>query len=245
IGLAFLFFNLLASIRAKVQLNWPAPAYFTLSILTAYFLSTRLKNLQSWKPWRGWFYAAILIGLIVVPISHDNSILFPIIKRFVDSRNKATAKKGKPPKYSVADFDLLDRLRGWRMLGNDVSEKLQSLGPGAFVLCDDYQQTAEMAFYVVGQPKTYCAGPYFGKRLSQYDMWPDRKLDSSSPLLGRDAIYVGKGGALPEEVANAFARVEKLPLLPVQVDGAQVRTFKTWRCFGFKGMQRSQEMPDY
>ena len=54
-----------------------------------------------------------------------------------------------------------------------------------------------MAFYVAGQPKTYCAGSYFAgerrKRHTQYDVWPDRSLDpADNPgLLGRDAVYVG------------------------------------------------------
>jgi hypothetical protein len=93
-----------------------------------------------------------------------------------------------------------------------------------------------MAFYVPGQPKTYCAGSYFGKRLSQYDIWPDRRLDPTSPLVGRDAVYIGKGGSLPEPVLKAFQDVEKLPELPIMVRGTIVRTFKVWRCRGFLGM---------
>jgi undecaprenyl-diphosphatase len=38
IGLGFFTFNLLASFHAKVEPNWPAPAFFTLTILTARFL---------------------------------------------------------------------------------------------------------------------------------------------------------------------------------------------------------------
>jgi hypothetical protein len=130
----------------------------------------------------------------------------------------------------------MERLRGWRVLGQAVSDELATLGDGAFILCDDYQQTAETAFYARGQPKTYCAGPYFGKRLSQYDMWPDRRLHDNPELAGRNAIYVGKGGRLPVEVERAFARAEKLPPIPVYAGDVEVKTFKLWRCYGFKGM---------
>jgi hypothetical protein len=132
------------------------------------------------------------------------------------------------------------RLRGWKLLGEHVSAQLDRLGPGAFVLCDDYMQTAETAFYVKGQPKTYYAGSYYvdAKRFTQYDMWPDRRLDAPE-LVGRDAVYVGKGGAVPPDIVKAFERLEQLPEVPVVVRGVTVRTFKTWIGHGFKGMTRT------
>jgi hypothetical protein len=226
---SFFAMNLLASVRAKVQPNWPAPAYFTLLIATAFFLSTRLRNIESWRPWRGWFWASVLIGLVFIPIAHDTSIIYPILKPLARLTHK-----------DMADLEPLARLRGWSTLGRYVSDQLLEMPAGTFVLCDDYQQTAEMAFYVEHHPKTYCAGPYFDdpKRLSQYDMWPDRRLDASSQLIGKDAIYVGKGGRIPDEVKAAFERVSERQMLPIEVKGVTVRTFKVWRCYGFKGMRR-------
>ena len=58
----FLFF-LFFSLKTKVQLNWPAPAYFTLLILTTWFIATRLRDKQTWRPWRWWFYGTIQLGL--------------------------------------------------------------------------------------------------------------------------------------------------------------------------------------
>jgi len=227
IGLAFFAINLLASFRTKVQVNWPAPAYFTLLILTAHFIATRLRSIRTWRRWRGWFYASILIGLIFIPVAHDTSIIYPVLRPIARISNR-----------DIGSLDPLARLRGWEELGQHVSEQLAAVGPGAFVLCDDYQQTAEMAFYVRGQPRTYCAGSYFGKRMSQYDIWPDRSLDKASPLIGRNAIYVGKGGQLPAEVLAAFGSVQKLPELPIVVDAVRIKTYKTWRCYGFLGFER-------
>jgi hypothetical protein len=161
-----------------------------------------------------------VLGLIFMPIANDSSILIPLLKHVAKDPGRA---------------DLMARLRGWHTLGNLVSDQLASLPPGAFIMCDDYQQTAEMAFYVRGQPRTYCAGPYFGKRLSQYDMWPDRRLDRSSPLVGHDAIYVGKGGDMPAQIPAAFDSIEPLPDLDITVRGVKIHTFKTFRCHGFKG----------
>jgi undecaprenyl-diphosphatase len=223
-GLPFFLLNLLASIRTKVQANWPAPAYFSLIILTAYFLSICLRDRQTWNRWRGLFWASILIAVAFIPLAHDTAPLLRVAKIFVKNPQR------------VAKLDLLVRMRGWEELGRNVSDQLMTLGDGAFVMCDDYQQTAETAFYVDHQPMTYCAGPYYGKRLSQYDLWEDRRLDKRSPLIGRNAVYVGKGGGPPREVTEAFERVVAQPHLPVVVEGVEVKSFKTWQCFGFKGM---------
>ena len=134
----------------KVQPNWPAPAYFTLLIATAFFLSTRLRNIESWRPWRGWFWASVGLGLVFIPIAHDTSIIYPILKPLARLMHK-----------DMADLEPLARLRGWSTLGRYVSDQLLEMPVGTFILCDDYQQTAEMAFYVEHHPKTYCAGPYF------------------------------------------------------------------------------------
>jgi hypothetical protein len=230
IGVAYWACNFVIGFFTKVQPNWPAPAYFTLVILTAYFLGTRVQSLATWKPWRGWFYGAVATGLIVIPIAHDTTILYPILSRIA-----------KVTKRDLSNYDPIARLRGWKQLGIYVSEDLKDLGPGAFVMCDDYQQTAEMAFYVQGQPKTYCAGPYLisnPKRFSQYDMWEDRRLDPTSPLVGRNAIYLGKGTGsnVPDDIAAVFERVEDVTIRKYEINGVTVRTFKTMKCYGFKGM---------
>ena len=231
IGVTFFALTVLTSLFTKVQVNWPAPAYFTLLILAAYYLATRLHDLDLWRPWRWWFYGTVIVGLITIPIAHDSAILFPVAKAL---------------KVDPAKVDVIMRLRGWRLLGEHVTAQLDQLGPDAFVMCDDYMQTAETAFYVKGQPRTYYAGSYFtdAKRFTQYDLWPDRQL-SDPKLIGRNAIYVGKGGGLPKDIERAFERVEQLPELRVIVRGVTVRTFKTWRGFVFKGMNRSGGRGDY
>ena len=68
-----------------------------------------------------------------------------------------------------------------------------------------------------GQPRTYCAGPYYlsdPKRLTQYDMWKDRALTptvdgATNRAAGVRCVYVGKGGEIPPEIPAAFERIEK------------------------------------
>jgi hypothetical protein len=237
IGLPFFVLTACSSFLAKAQMNWPAPAYFSLLILSAYFLSTRMRSIDAWKPWKGWVAAAVVIGVFVYPIARDPSLLFPPVRVI----NKILAKK-KP----INPGPVMAKIAGWKQLGAKVGDELATMRPGSFILCDDYMQTAETAFYTPGQPITYCAGSYYisdPKRQTQYDMWKDRWLTPAvdgqpNPLLGRDCVYVGKGGEIPPEIPAAFERIEKLPALPIVIRGFEVRTVKLWRCYGFKGMSR-------
>lgn len=227
IGVTFFLFNAIDSLFAKTQVNWPAPTYFTLTILAAYFISR-----ARWKRWRGWVYATVLIGVATMIVSRSESMLMRMLKPVASAVNR----DGKKPVIDLANVDPLERVRGWRILGDAISLQREILGEDeSFILCDDYQQTAEAAFYSRGQPRTYCAGPYFGKRLSQYDMWPDRRLHDNPELIGKDAVYVGKGGSLPKEVEAAFDRTERLKPIPIIVAGVEVKSLKLWRCYGFKG----------
>jgi undecaprenyl-diphosphatase len=226
-SLPLLGFCLLDSLRTKVQPNWPAASYFGLMILTAHFIATRLGNRASWRRWRGWFWGAVGFGLLMMPVAHNIEILYPAMARLNVEPRK---------------FDPTVKLKGWQQLGRRVSRELAQIGAPAsgreaFVLCEDYMQTAEMAFYVTGQPTTYCIGPYITdgvdpKRRTQYDVWPDRSLAKDS-LKGQNAIYVGY---VHQDLTNAFDRVERLADEEVWRNGQKVRRFQVWRCWNFKGL---------
>src|SRR5439155_10845774 len=78
IGVPFFVVCLFDSFRTKVQPNWPAPAYFSLLILTAYFLSTRLRSIETWRPWRGWIYTAIVLGLMIQPVLRGSTAVYAL-----------------------------------------------------------------------------------------------------------------------------------------------------------------------
>ena len=91
-------------------------------------------------------------------------------------------------------------------------------------------------------------------REGQLDAWaaiqalapPGRRpRRAKAPLIGRDAVYVGKGGEVPPEIPAAFERIEKLPEIPVIVRGELIKSFKLWRCYRFKGMRRPTESLTY
>jgi len=226
------------SLWSKVQVNWPAPAYSSLLVLAAWFMSTRLEDVRAWRGWRWLLAATVVLGALCIALVHQTHVLY----RPVHDLAQSLGRKWPPQKW-----DPSYRLRGWRDLGEFVSDQLAGLRPGAFVLCEKYEFAAETAFYVRGQPKTYYAGSWFADparrgAIKQYDIWDDRRLDRAE-LIGRDAVFVGYGrknepGLPPEEIAAAFRRVDRVRPLQVQRDGVPVRTFNTWRCYGFKGMKR-------
>jgi undecaprenyl-diphosphatase len=212
IGMTFFAVNVLACFSTKPQANWPAPSYFTLTILTAWFLSTKLKDIATWKPWRGLVYVTILMALILMPLSHSIESIYPLIHRL-------------RPNWPVNKFDFTYKLKGNAELGTAVSSALVDLPPDAMVMAADYQTASLLAFYVKGHPRTYCVGSYYRnpqerKRLTQFDIWPETHLDRPE-LLGRDAVYVGMGGELlpTADVYDAFARVDRLPDVTVMRAG--------------------------
>jgi hypothetical protein len=230
-GLPLFVMCVVGSMRSKMQVNWPAAAYFSWMILTAYFIATRLADVGKWRRWRGWFWGAVVFGVAMMPVAHNFEILYPPIARY----NAWRAAKGKKP-LEFRQADPTAKLKGWKELGARVTREMKGLKE-PFVLCEDYMQTAEMAFYVEKNPKTFCLGPYIEKlddrkRRTQYDVWPDRDL-SQPGLGGRDAIYVGY---IHDDVLKGFASVEELPDEEIYRRGQKVRRFKVYRCRDFKGL---------
>ena len=235
-ALPFFVLATLVNLRAKAQLNWPAPAYFTLMILVAYYLSTRLRTPATWRPWRSWFYPTVAFGLLMMPVAHNFEVTYPLI-HWAD-RTITRPWFGK--ELSVRQLDPTVKLRGWEELGAFVSDEAGRLGPDTFILCEDYQAASQMAFYAHGQPRTYYLGSYLRtktKRRTQFDVWPDRSLDpkDNPALLGKDAVFVGY---FKPELSEAFESVEELPLLDIERRGIKIRSFRVARCHNFRGITR-------
>jgi hypothetical protein len=223
------------SLISKVQANWPAPAYFTLLILTTHFIAIR------WQQVRGWFIGAIICGLIMQNILHDMTRLYPLVA-WVDRTYPHWINKEGQPRLRAKTVDLEYKLRGIHdPLAKTVADYLQQLPANSFVLCEAYEDASQLAFYLPGQPNTYFAGSYWTepfpirRRWTQFDIWPDRALDRPQ-LRGKDCIYIGTTIYAP--LASSFDKVERLPDIIVRVRGLEVTRFEVWKCKGFKGMKR-------
>jgi hypothetical protein len=223
------------SLVAKVQANWAAPGYFTLLILTAYFISVQ------WRSARPWFIGAVLFGLISWPILGDLTRLYPVVK-WVDQTFPNWKKADGEPKLAAKNVDPEYKLRGIaRPFAETVAVDLKSLPTGSFVLCEAYEDASQLAFYLTDHPKTFFAGSYWTapfpirRRWTQFDIWPDRALDQSG-LIGKDCIYIGSMSFDP--LRKSFESVERLPDIDVRIRGMLVTSFEVWKCRGFKGMKR-------
>ncbi|MEF2229893.1 MAG: glycosyltransferase family 39 protein [Pseudodesulfovibrio sp.] len=87
-----------------------------------------------------------------------------------------------------SEYNITDRMRGWRDLGQEVGRLRQGAfaDPArVFVFSDHYDITAELAFYTPGQPLAHCAWIY-DRRMNQYDLWPGPNADK----IGWDAVLV-------------------------------------------------------
>ena len=218
IGLPFFGFVSLVTLFKNTEPNWPAPSYFTLVPLAAWFVA------QTWPKSKGWLIGATVIGVAAIGVLHESAVLYPLVKA--------------PPRK----WDPSARLVGWDDVGRAVAEELKTLRPGALVIADRYQLAGLMAFYVDGHPKTFCLGSYIADpaerdRLTQYDLWPDRDL-SQPALRGRDAVFVGHA---PPDLFTSFDSVEALPDLPITRRGVLIRRQSIYRCHGFHGLLRPND----
>lgn len=240
-GIGLTFFAIVAStaFTTNVEPNWPACAYFTLMILTAYFFSRRLWTGPNKWWWRTDLILAAIFAAIFVPIAHNFEILYPLLSRELPTINRVLmADFGLKHPKTLSNVDPTYKLRGWPELGSVIAGYLQK-DPGAFVMGEDYQTASELAFYTPGHPKTFAAGSYFAKhtkRLSQFDIWPDRSLEPGNrAVIGHNAIYVGD---MNPTLLHAFDSVDRLPDVEIRVNGFLLRTFALWRGNNFHGMRR-------
>jgi len=199
-------FFLLKSFQGKVQANWALPAYATGFIAFSAVFISRWEGIKKWVRWT--VIAGVFISLIITVIAH-----YPAIVNL-------------PPK-----LDPTARTRGWKELGVEVSRVSEGLSKKGqfFIFSDKYQVSSELAFYVKGQPITYCVN--LGRRMNQYDLWP-----GFDTLINFNAIFVTIDNVqMPETVGTAFDRCEK-QVLNVYSKDKKLRDYSIFTCYNFKGM---------
>lgn len=163
------------SLHTRIYPNWPAMSYVAGIMLAACCLADLLTARRRLAPvWA-------VLGVLAFGLVHAQDAL-PL-----------------PPRYNPAS-----RLKGWGDLGVHLGEVRRTLPhpQRVFFFSDAYDMTASLAFYVPGQPVTYCAD--FGRRMSQYDIWP-----SPAGKVGWDAVLVRRvGPGMPRQLAAMFDSVQ-------------------------------------
>ncbi len=200
----FVFF-LLKSLQGKVQANWALPAYIS---------GIALMGLELAKGWQGYgrlrrvtVYGGFVLAVLITVLSHYPSLI------------------DLPPR-----LDPSSRLRGWEELGVEVSRITEKLERPFFIFSDRYQITSELAFYVKGNPVTYCINR--GRRMNQYDLWP-----GFHELKGYNAVFVTYGDTMPRDLASLFDGIERR-VFKVKEGDRVLRTYTILIGRGFRGMKK-------
>ena len=197
----FLFFALL-SLRKTVYANWAGFGYFT-GILLASILF-----------YRTWKRLPIPAGLVITFCLFLFSLLhFTPLFDLLGLRNLL------PP-----ERDPVRVMIGWEKLGKEVSKLHEK---DHFIFSDRYQVSAELAFYVTGNPRTFV---YHTGRMTQYYFW-NRALDNYK---GKDALFVTEAG-ISRRIARDFSSHKLIKRVDVTWRGKLIRRFYIYKMEGFRG----------
>ncbi len=200
-------FFILKSAQGKVQANWALPGYASGFIaFAAYYAGGAIKMEGRSKVLPA---AAVLMAFALTAFAHFPSVL-----------------------HLPRKLDPTMRLVGWRQLGHeaDLANKELSSGGTSFVFSDSYQMASELAFYMKGNPRTYCIN--LGRRMNQYDLWP-----GFENFKGYNALLVMYDERqLPPELGDSFARSERVPVV-ITLKGDKIMKFTMFKCYDFKGIK--------
>lgn len=211
-------FFTLKSVQGEVLMNWALIAYLTGIVSFAAFF---LQNVSRFNIHIRRLTRAAVIVALCGTLGLYFAFLIPFHRLpFVGS--------GHP----------LKKLVGWKNLGEEVSKLAAPVGEPMFYYSDKYNIASELAFYVKGQPHTYCItfGPTY-RRMTQFDLW-----DGCEGLLHHNAIFVTDGGKDKREVfeklSAKFNRSERHEIVVHDLYGRPVNTFTVLIGYDFAGMER-------
>lgn len=221
-----LLFFTLKSLQGTVQANWAMTGYITGVIALAHWAAEPMSDGSRTRRWvRKTILAGAALALIVTVLAH----ILPSL----------ALPQGLDPSA---------RLKGWKVLGREVSALAESLEKEGEVLIfsDSYQVSSQMAFYVSGRPVTYCIN--LGRRMNQYDLWPDiqsatqRVKEERHPPPAIHAIFVRIGDRkMPPKVAESCGRTEK-QVFSVLQRNRPIREYSIFVCYNFKGLRTEEPL---
>lgn len=195
-----LLFFLVLSLFKKVEANWSGFAYFGAFVLLGVYLSKSRLILPTY-----------ILSFVLFAVLHFTPILDWLRLGSILPPNKDPVKVGI----------------GWSELGKVVSQIRTS---NESIVSPHYQISAELAFYVEGNPRTYCIN--LGRRMNQYDLW-EKNYEG-------DAIFVDYR-PIDSRVLSASQGIIEERVLPVFWRGKEIRRFYIYKLKNLKRVE--EEMP--
>lgn len=204
--LIFLIF-LIISIKKNVEVNWPAFAYVSIYILTAYFIYTRMIKKAT---------IPMLASAITILVLFYTPLL-----------DKIGLTKVLPPHK-----DPTKRVVGWHELGEYVFWKIKHISSNKyFIFSDSYHISSELAFYVRGNPQTYCIR--IDRRMNQFDLWPGFNQFKNGGYYG---IYVADH-PITNRIKNGFDEILNESVYRVKYRGEFVKEFYVYVLKNYKHIE--------
>lgn len=204
--LIFLIF-LVISIKKNVEVNWPAFAYVSLYILTAYYIYTRM------------------LKKAIIPMLISATAIFILF--YTPILDKLGLGGLLPPQK-----DPTKRLVGWQELGEYVFFKIQQIDSKKyFIFSDSYHISSELAFYVKGNPQTYCVR--IDRRMNQFDLWPGISQFENRGYYG---VYVADH-PITDRVKNGFDELLNESVYRVKYRGVFVKEFYVYVLKNYKHIE--------
>jgi len=204
----FAFITFLA-FKGRAEVNWPASGFIAPFIGGIYLLEELYK--QGYK--RFVLFVYTLMFVTTIPVFYFEHYPEWLFKKFnIPPQNQFTI-----------------RLEGWDKLA-DYVERISK--PGDIIGATDYGVTAELAFYMKGQPEVYYL-PTDAISKNAYWYFQNRKL-----LHNKNVIIVDRGkGELNPVTRSVFSQVKKLGVLKLtdKTTGITYRSFTIYIGFDYKG----------
>lgn len=199
----------LLSLKQRVNANWPAPFYLSLSILLSAWATEKISCRTRVDSLRNLFKPGLVFGLVLVAVFY----FLPVVLQ-------SSGLYGR-------NIDPTIRLRGWHELGKEAGDLLNGFPDPSrsFVVARRRQTVSELAFYMPFQPVVYRWNGLRRHINSQYEIW-------SGPVnrQGWDAlIVVDKDKGLRKDLVLCFTRVNFIKQIDISLGYGRKRSFLVFR----------------
>ncbi|MCS7171347.1 MAG: glycosyltransferase family 39 protein [Aquificaceae bacterium] len=191
-------FFALLSLFKRVEANWSGFGYFGAFVL----ISLHLSKSRLLGP-------AYLLSLALFLFLH-----------FTPLFDHAGLSRLLPPRKDPTKAGI-----GWSELGSVVSELRKGEEK---IISPHYQISAELAFYVKGNPRTYCIN--LGRRMNQYDLW---KKDYEGNAIFVDYVPIN------HRVLSASDGIMEEREIPIVWRGQEIRRFYIYKLKNLKRVEES------
>jgi hypothetical protein len=194
---------LVVSIVSRAEPNWAAPAYVSASVLVVAWALRR--------QWRRLVSASIALNLVAA------------VAMFTGYQALAAVGIDVP-----ARLDPMDRLRGWRQLGERVEQALAA-HPGFTLFTDDRETVAALIYYVHPHPFDAVKWELMDRVKDQWDLTNNMMKHRGGNFLLVSVKH------LAHEMRPSFAAIEPLGIIEIPLGPGETRRYSLYLAYDFKG----------